>query len=517
MLNALRKNANSWFMILVFAIITIVFVFTFGSWGGQNVSGDLPMAAIVNGQVIPQAQFNADYGNAFRRNQQYRPGYNLEQAKQENLKQQVLDRLIGVELLAQAGIRRGLTVSDEDVVERIKEVYFRSQDFDREDYRRLAQGQFNASEAAFEEQEKRRMLAERMERILRESQRVSPAELQEAFDIKYNRVNLEVLRIDPNHFSKADKPSDAAVAAWAKDHEQEIADHYNNFINRYRVKKQVKARHILIKVAADAPDADKKKAKERIDAALARVKDKGEDFAAVAKELSEDGSAAQGGDLGMFGPGRMVKPFEDAAFALEAGQISDVVETRFGYHVIKVEEVKPEEIRELDEVRNEIAASLMKDSLKKDKALAWGKEAIEQLKAGTAMTDVKLSGFAGNLNEPSSDAPAAPRVEETGWFNQGARYVPRVGISQEVVATAFGLTEDNPIVGEPQEVAGRIYVFKLKERERPDESKFADEKETLEQDLLSLRTPVVVQSFVDQLKESAKIEENPNVLSYGRM
>lgn len=98
---------------------------------------------------------------------------------------------------------------------------------------------------------------------------------------------------------------------------------------------QVRAAHILVSVAQDASEEDKTAARAKIDAALQEVKD-GRDFAEVAKEVSDDSSAGDGGDLGWFGRGRMVAEFENAAFSLEPGEVSEVVETQFGYHIIKV-------------------------------------------------------------------------------------------------------------------------------------------------------------------------------------
>ena len=109
---------------------------------------------------------------------------------------------------------------------------------------------------------------------------------------------------------------------------------------------QIKARHILVSVADTATDDEKKAADEKIKAALARLKN-GELFDAVAKEVSDDSTAANGGDLGWFGRGRMVAEFEDAAFKLEVGQFSDIVTSQFGYHIIMVTEKDP--ARALDE------------------------------------------------------------------------------------------------------------------------------------------------------------------------
>jgi len=115
---------------------------------------------------------------------------------------------------------------------------------------------------------------------------------------------------------------------------------YEKNKDKYIEEEQVHARHILIKVSQDTNAADEEKFKKKATDVLKRAK-KGEDFAALAKQFSEDGSRESGGDLGFFARGRMVGPFEEAAFALKPGQMSDLVRTQFGYHIIKVEERKP--------------------------------------------------------------------------------------------------------------------------------------------------------------------------------
>lgn len=123
--------------------------------------------------------------------------------------------------------------------------------------------------------------------------------------------------------------------------EEEAKKYYDEHTDQFKQAEQVKASHILIQVAPDASDEKKTEAKKKITVVQEKLK-KGEDFAVVAKESSEGPSKSRGGDLGFFQRGQMDKSFEEAAFALEPGKVSDVVETRFGYHIIKVDEKKPE-------------------------------------------------------------------------------------------------------------------------------------------------------------------------------
>ena len=119
----------------------------------------------------------------------------------------------------------------------------------------------------------------------------------------------------------------------------DVQTFYDKNKDKYVEEEQVRARHILIKVPPEASPADDAKLKGKADDALKRAK-QGEDFATLATQLSDDGSKENGGDLGFFPHGRMVPAFEEAAFALQPGQMSEVVRTQFGYHIIKVEERK---------------------------------------------------------------------------------------------------------------------------------------------------------------------------------
>jgi peptidyl-prolyl cis-trans isomerase D len=519
MLAALRQNATNPLVLVPVGIIVFVFVFTFGQWGGSDVSGGLPMAATVNGRVISEASFSVAYQRQFQNNQRIRRGYTLDDAKSENLRDKVLDDLVSRELLAQLAEDRGLVVADAEVVEYIQRSFFQDRAFDREEYKRIVNGYFQTSEARFEDQVRRDILAQRMEELVTQSLHVSQSELKDEFDNRFNRVNLAVVRIDPLFYKDLKKPLSEEVAAWADANETKIQEFYDKHKNRYRKDKEVRARHILFKVDVSASDADKAAAKAKATAARERVTAGGEDFAAVAMELSEDeGSGKSGGDLGLFGKGRMVPAFEEAAFALEAGQVSEPVESRFGYHVIKVEEIKAPEVRELAEARVEIAEQLMGEEHQKTKARAVAEKAIAELKAGTAIEELSIAGLQvqkpEDALEPGKVDPFAPLVEYTGWFAKNTRYVPRVGVSPEVAEAAFELSDEAPVAAEAFEVQSRLYVVKLAERERPDPSKFDEEKRTLEAGLMRTRKAETLERFLQELQKKADIKRNQALLAF---
>lgn len=160
--------------------------------------------------------------------------------------------------------------------------------------------------------------------------------------------------------------------------DQQVRAFYDENPDLFRKPEQVKASHILIQVASDANDSKKAEALASIQAIGKRI-DNGENFATLAMENSDCPSKAKGGDLGFFGREQMVKPFSDAAFALQAGQVSDVVTTSYGYHLIRVTERQPEQTMAFNDVKDAIANRLRQEQEEKkiDAYLEKLKEHVE--------------------------------------------------------------------------------------------------------------------------------------------
>jgi len=155
-----------------------------------------------------------------------------------------------------------------------------------------------------------------------------------------------------------------AIAAQMTVSDDDIKSYYDQNIKNFSTDEQRRASHILIKVDKDASAAEKAAAKEKAEEVLALVRKDPANFAQLAKLYSQDeGSAPNGGDLEFFGKGMMVKPFEEAAFKLKKGEISDLVKSDFGYHIIDLTDIKPATVKPLDQVKNQIS-----DEIKKQKA-----------------------------------------------------------------------------------------------------------------------------------------------------
>jgi len=146
--------------------------------------------------------------------------------------------------------------------------------------------------------------------------------------------------------------------------EEDIKAYYESHKDEFKTPEMVRSRHILIKTDPSASDSDKKKAREKAEEILKKIK-AGEDFAKLASDVSDDtGSKTKGGELGFFTKGRMVKPFEDAAFSLKPGEVSGIVETQFGYHIIKVEEKKEPGMEPFDTAKEKIKQKLLQERTK---------------------------------------------------------------------------------------------------------------------------------------------------------
>jgi peptidyl-prolyl cis-trans isomerase D len=146
--------------------------------------------------------------------------------------------------------------------------------------------------------------------------------------------------------------------------EDEIRKLYENSKESYQQPEQRHARHILLKTSEEDSESIRAEQKKKAEEVLALAREEGSDFSALAQEYSEGPTKEKGGDLGFFSQGRMVPAFDQAVFSLQPGEISEVVETQFGYHIIKLEEIRPASVRTFEQVKDNLAVNLKKQQAK---------------------------------------------------------------------------------------------------------------------------------------------------------
>ncbi len=323
-------------MKLVFTACVSIFAFAFlaAHVFAEDKNSDGPKVASVNGAVITQTELDKEAGRFEQ--QMAMTGQPASSDQLADMKKKVLEGMVNRELLVQQSKKLGVKVEDSEVdaqLASLKKRFPNEADFTN------ALGKMNTSEEELKTQFRRDMTIKKM--------------------------------IDQEVMSKVSLSN------------EEAKTFYDGNPDFFKMPETVRASHILVKVESNESEADKAKAKEKISQIQKRIK-KGEDFAAVAKETSDCPSAAKGGDLDFFQKGQMVKPFEDAAFALKVGDVSDIVETQFGYHIIKVTDKKDASTAPFDEVKEKI-----EEHLKQQKSNQQVTQYIDQLKAGAKIEIVQ--------------------------------------------------------------------------------------------------------------------------------
>jgi hypothetical protein len=240
-------------------------------------------------------------------------------------------------------------------------------------------------------------------------------------------------------------PDDAGKQLAAKDPER-VRKAVEERRGELDTPEQVRARHILVAVDAAADPAAKAAARAKIEAAKKRI-EAGEDFAAVAREMSDDpGSKQNGGDLGFFKRGAMVKPFEEAAFSLEPGKLSDVVETPFGYHLIRVEEKKAAAQLPYSEASARVAQELARI----DAAAAAAKADAEAISAAVK---------AGKSLEDAARERGAPILRPAAFPRRADGFIPELGPAPDLMTAAFTLTKERPSDGKIYSLGENVFAL----------------------------------------------------------
>jgi peptidyl-prolyl cis-trans isomerase D len=476
MLDFLRRNSRSWVVKVILGIISVVFIFFLG--GGGRLTGDSRLVATV-GDVevtIDDLQRSIQRNEQFYR-QQYGDRLTPDLLKLLDIPSTTLNQLVDSALLRQEAEALGLRVPDEALRLEIREIpaFQRDGQFSPAAYRAVLQRQ-GIGPAAFEYDLRRQLLIEQLVDLIRRGIHVSEAEALEEFHGNSDELTLEYVKFPVSEFDSQATVDEAALQAWYDEHtdqyreperirvryleydpkefadkssvtEEEIEEFYALRADvDYTVPETVSARHILKKVAPDADGATKQAARDAIEAAAKRIA-AGEDFAAVAKEVSDDSSAENGGDLGQFERGRMVPAFEEAAFALPVGQVSDVVESPFGYHLIEVYEKTEGRVQPLEEVRDQIVETIAGESSDAKAFDAAAEDAHEAQDTRSLEQVAERRGMKVGTTAPFADGETVAEVQPAPSFS----------------AAAFALA-DVDSVSEAVRAGDRYYVIQLQER-----------------------------------------------------
>jgi peptidyl-prolyl cis-trans isomerase D len=396
--------------------------------------------------------------------------------------------------------------------------------FDYKVYDRVVRQFTNRSPTEFKEMQRVELRAARIRDLVRARVRVSEQEAFETFTHEKSNVTIRFARFRRDWFvAHALDLSREALDKWTKEHQDEVTKAFEAAKSQYLPECRA-AHHILIKFGEGATDDEKSEARKRIEAAADRIK-RGEPFEQVARDVSEDGSATQGGDLGCFQQGRMVKPFEEAAFALRPGEISSVVETPFGLHLIRLDgtyqgaQAEAEGRREvakrlmIGEEGDTLAAESAKQVLAKVKAGSKLDEAVSEVLAALALRNKRGKSSAvetKGARASGREADIQPRAEISSPFNLGGDPVPGVAPGQNVARIAFALAKEGDTPDDLVKLEDGYAVLQLKEKSGATREQFDKDREVLIPAMLRAKQGDALTAYLARLREGAKSEIKVN-------
>ena len=497
MLSTIRKNTGSWLVKIILGVIVIVFIF----WGvGSFRSQRLNVVAIVNDEDILMESYRLAYANLLDSYKQMFGGQIPEGLlSQIDIKKQVLDGLINEVLIRQEADKAGISVSDSEVQNAIIGIpaFKRNGIFDQRLYERSLRGA-RLTPAIFEAKVRQQILTDKLKTLLFSGLTVTEAEAREHYMFENEEINLSYVSIDASECEKEVNAMKQDLAFWYESHSEnymtepqinlrylllkesddidnanvtdsEIEAYYQDHRDEYEVKEQRRARHILLKVSRNSDEDNTEEIRKKAEKIRDRI-EKGEDFAKLARENSEDaGSARNGGDLGFFGRGMMVKPFEEAVFSMKEGEVSKPVLTRFGWHIIKLEKIKPGRVKPLAEVKNSIATRL---KTQKAKDMIWDRaneaydEIIElgSLSAYAKQHEIEL-GTTGlfSQNKPPAVAGGDPELLKTLFALNSGELSSLLQVRQGILIAEV-LEKKAPYLPSLEEVKGQVKKDYVREK-----------------------------------------------------
>lgn len=414
MFDYIRNNTRLMGILLALFIVP-AFVLV-GVDGYRNMGGQGETVAVVGGVPIKKDEWDAAHRAEVDRQRASQPTMDLKRFDTDQARYVTLERLIQDRVLTTAAQKFNLATSDQKLARELQQneaiAALRKPDgsLDIERYRQLLAAQ-GMSPEMFEAQLRQDLSKQQVVQAVSASSFATPAVANVALKAFFERREVQWQRFTPAAFADQVQVADSEVTEFYNANptqfqapeqadvayvvldmntvmqdmtvsDADIKSYFDQNANRYSTPEERRASHILITAAASAPAAEREAAKAKAAELLAQVRKAPDTFAAVAKQHSQDpGSAPGGGDLSFFQRGAMVKPFEDAAFALAKDGISAVVESDFGYHIIRLTDIKPSVQRPLEAVKADITTELKRQLAQKafaEKAELFGNLVYEQ-------------------------------------------------------------------------------------------------------------------------------------------
>jgi peptidyl-prolyl cis-trans isomerase D len=509
MLPYLRKYSRSK---LLYGFLAAVFV----AWGVGTVGMQrMDVIARVHGEPITRRQLEQTVARVQQRYESLaQGGLTPELAKSLDIPGRALDELIDGALLEHEAERLGIAPSEEEVLLAITQIPELQQGgvFDRARLQAYLESQRDRGE--FERDMRRQLVVRRVEALATDGVHVTDAELEEQYRLEHEKVSLAFVRVPAAEHEAGVAASEEDLAKFHEEHaeryrlptrvraryvayrardlapqveltDDDVTSWYESTTDpRFVLSERVRARHILVKAAADAPEATREAARKEADEILAEIRG-GADFATVAKKRSDDGATApSGGDLGVVERGKLAPALETAVWALTPGEVTEVVESPEGFSILKLEEHLPAGLRPLAEVRAEV-----EEAIRAERAFERARSEAEadrrEIVNGT----------------PFAEAVAPRPVEETPPFIDGAP-IAGIGRVPAFTETAFALGDGE--ISDLVETEDTVYLLAPFGREESHVPPLAEVRGRVEADFRRARAEAAAREVAERLLARAK-------------
>ena len=419
MMRKLRESTGIILWIVIFAFVGLIVVEWGADYSGRGGSSAGDAVGVINGEKIGLKLFQQMVRNAARQQPDDQP------ADEGALVREIWNEVVSTILVRQQIEKLGVTISDKEIafitrsqppsVVQSLEVFQTEGEFDPAKYSQFLNDPSTFTDLRnktfvmqLEEQVRQQWLNYKLQRLLAETVQLSPPEVRHFFETKNEKIDVEYLFVPSTLIS---------------DDEIEVSDvdtqrHYEENQQEYRHPDQVRMSFVILPKAASSEDSvdvfkEISNLRNEIEA--------GADFEELARAVSEDqGTAENGGDLGAFGRGRMVAPFEDVAFVLEAGQVSQPVFTPFGWHLIKVEERLEEDGKEMVRARH-ILLRMKASRTTQEEIFSWAEEFRDRVERVSFESALNASGLQAN---------------DSGFLAKD-NHVPRLGMGTAWIVNLF--------------------------------------------------------------------------------
>ena len=504
MLDLMRAaNRRKWFvwtviLFVVFSFVGAIFAIWGGAATGQSLITTNVWMARVDGREITASEVDRQQRFVESQYRQFLGDQFDQQAANFNFPRVALNQLLSQSLAYGEAARLGLQPSADEVAETIVNapVFRRNGQFiGREQYLNELRGRgYDVTE--YEQEVERQIAVDRLRELVGTMVAISDAELENAWKDEGETAEVDYVMVRESDFISPGDPSVREIEAWYRDHrstfmtaekrrasyvlidrdplvksvdvpDADISDYYEkNKETMYRSPEQWRASHILIKTEAGT---DETAMRARTQQVLEKLR-AGGDFAQLARENSEDSSAAEGGDLGWFGRGRMVPEFEQATWALSQGSVSDLVRTQFGFHIIKLTGQRPAGVTPLEEVRDQIRQQL---GFGKAQELLLKK--AEEFKSKLDSQSSSMESLAGELGYTMKDTGLVAKTEELG----------ELGHAPQAADEIFRMKQGD--VSGPINIGRGIVFARVVEVKQPEPAPLDSVKDKVKDDLVKSR------------------------------